>query len=123
MASIEVTSNGTLEVFVAGDIAIYGNGINNLTLNPRRVAIYGTNTLTAPDLNTATPFHGVTYTPTGDFTVRGDAIIYGAIVARKVSLTGATPAVHYDLNLRTADFAGVESPYSIVNWRDATGGM
>ena len=119
LSSIEVTANGTLEIFVAGDIAIHGNGINNLTLDPKRVAIYSTNTLTTPDLKTTVPYYGVAYTPTGDFTVAGDSTtVYGAIVARKVNLTGATPAIHYDLNLRNAVFAGVDMPYAVANLRE-----
>ncbi len=116
--SIEVTSHGTLEVFAASDIAIYGNGMNNLTKDPSRMVIYGTNTLTAPDMSTTTPYYGVIYTPTGNFTVAGNGVIYGAIVAKKVSFTGSAPAIHYDLNLRTKVFSGVDTPFSISNWRE-----
>jgi hypothetical protein len=116
--SIELTSNGTLEVFAASDIAIYGNGIKNASEDPKRVIIYGTNTLTAPDINTAVPFYGVIYTPNGQFNVLGNSSIYGAIVAKKVAFTGTTPVVHYDVNLRRVVFDGVETPYAISDWRE-----
>jgi len=117
---VEVTTNGTLEVFAAGDIAIYGNGIDNKTLDPSRLAIYGTNTLTVPDMSTATPYYGVIYTPNGNFTVAGNGVVYGAIVARRISLTGTAPAVRYDVNLRNTIFAGVQTPYAISDWRETT---
>ncbi len=116
--SIELTTNGTLEVFAASDIAIYGNGIKNPSEDPKRVIIYGTNTLTAPDINTTVPFHGVIYTPNGQFNVLGNSAIYGALVAKKVVFSGSAPAVHYDVNLRRVVFDGVETPYSISDWRD-----
>ena len=120
--SFEITPNGTLEVFAAGDIAIYGSGINNLTLNPQRLAIYGTNTLTVPDMHTAVPYHGVIYTPNGNFTVAANSVIYGALVAKKVSFTGSAPAMHYDLRLRQTVFRGIETPYGIYDWRESTNG-
>jgi len=120
--SIEVTSNGTLEVFTAGDIAIYGNGMNNLTEDPSRMVIYGTNNYTVPDMNTATPYHGVIYTPSGNFTIAGNSTVHGAVVAKKVSLTGSAPAVHYDVNLRSKVFAGVVTPFAISDWRETTNG-
>jgi len=120
--SIEVTANGTLEVFVSSDIAIYGNGISNQTEDPSRMAIYGTNNLSVPDMNTATPYHGVIYTPSGNFTVAGNSTIHGAIVAKKVSLTGSAPAIHYDVNLRKSVFAGVQTPFAISDWRETTNG-
>jgi hypothetical protein len=120
--SIEVTTNGTLEVFAAGDIAIYGNGINNLTRDPSRAVIYGTNTLTVPDMSTSVPLYGVIYTPNGNFTIAGNSVIYGSVVAKKISLTGSAPAIHYDVNLRTKAFTGVDTPYAISDWRESATG-
>jgi hypothetical protein len=120
--SIEVTTNGTLELFVSGDIAIYGNGINNLTTLPKRVILYSTNSLTAPDMNTTTPFYGVIYTPTGDFKVWSNNAIYGAVVARNVVFSGTAPTVHYDVDLRNSVLSGVDTPYAVSNWRETTAG-
>jgi hypothetical protein len=120
--SIEVSTNGTLEVFAAGDIAIYGNGINNLTRDPSRAVIYGTNTLTVPDMSTSMPLYGAIYTPNGNFTIAGNSVIYGSVVAKKISLTGSSPAIHYDVNLRNKAFTGVDTPYAISDWRESTNG-
>jgi hypothetical protein len=119
--SIGVSSNGTLEVFAAVDIAIYGNGMNNQTLDPSRMVVYGTNTLTVPDMNTTVPFYGAIYTPNGNFTVAGNSTIYGSIVAKKVSFSGSAPVVHYDVNLRNKVFTGVDTPYAISDWREPSG--
>jgi hypothetical protein len=118
--SIDVTANGTLEVISSGDVAIYGGGINNASQIPGRVAIYSSNALTVPDMNTTTPFYGVIYMPNGDFKVWSNTAIYGAIVARNVTFSGTAPVVHYDLNLRNTVFSGVDTPYAISDWRETT---
>ncbi|MEI6862605.1 MAG: hypothetical protein WCL04_10190 [Verrucomicrobiota bacterium] len=119
---IEVTTNGTLEVFAGNDIAIYGGGIDNKTKDPSRLAVYSNNTLTVPDMNTATAYYGVIYTPTGCFTVAGNSTIYGSVVAKKVSLTGSAPVIHYDLNLRTKVFGGIDTPFAVSDWRESING-
>ena len=118
--SIEVSTNGTLEIFTGSDIAIYGNGLNNLTHDPKALALYGTNALTAPDMNTTVAFYGVIYTPTGTFKVLSNNAIYGAIVAKQLTFSGTAPVIHYDLNLRNVVFSGIDTPFSISNWRETT---
>jgi hypothetical protein len=121
--SIEITPNGTLEVFTTGNIAIHGNGIENVTKDPRRVAIFSTNTLTGSDMNTmstAVPYYGIIYMPAGQFNLLGSATVYGAVVAKGVAFTGAAPVVHYDEQLRNVVWNGIETPFSISNWREST---
>lgn len=118
--SFVISETGSLELFVSGDIAIYGGGFDNRTRDPQKLALYGTNTLSAPDMNTATAFHGVVYTPNGDFKVISNNDIYGAIVARNVVFSGNSPKVHYDLALRDAVFSGVETPFAVSDWRETT---
>jgi hypothetical protein len=121
--SIEIATTGSLEVFSSGDIAIYGGGINNLALDASKCAIYGSNTLTVPDMSTTTAFYGVIYTPNGDFTVASNNAIYGAIVGRNVTFSGNTPTMHYDKNLRQTVFRGIETPYAVDDWRETTNGL
>lgn len=120
--AIEITANGSLEVVVSGDIAIYGGGINNLTRAPERVAILGTATISAPDMNTTVPFFGVIYLPGSDFRVYSNNAIHGAIVARNLTFSGSAPVLHYDLALRTKVFRQIETPFAISDWREVTNG-
>jgi len=118
--SFQVNATGSLEVFTTGDIAIYGGGISNASKNPKNVAVYGTNTLTVPDISTATPYYGVIYMPNGTFTVgtTTTTTIYGSVVAKKVSLPA--PIIHYDLNLRQDLFAGLDTPFAVSNVTETT---
>jgi hypothetical protein len=70
-------------------------------------------------ISTGGPFYGVIYTPNSSLTVSSNLAFYGAIVARSVSFTGS-PALHYDLNLRRVNFGGLDIPFSVSNWREAT---
>lgn len=115
---IKISPTGSLEVFVGGEIFIGADGIQNQSEIPARLAIYSTNTLATSEMNTPTPFHGVVYVPNGDFTVTSNNPIFGAIVARNVVFTGSSPAVHYDIALRSAVFPGIETPYAISDWRE-----
>ena len=119
-AGIQITTNGSLEVFSGGDIAIYGNGISNLNKDAKKCVIYGSNALTVPDMNTTQAFHGVIYTPSGDFQVWSNNAIYGAIVARNVTFSGAAPVVHYDLSLRSVVLPGIDTPFAVSSVRDTT---
>jgi hypothetical protein len=120
-ASIEVATTGTLEVFAGGDIAIYAGGMNNLTRDPQRMIIYGTNALSVPDMNTTVAFYGVLYTPNGAFKVISNNAIYGALVARSLAFTGSAPVIHYDLNLRAVVLRGVDTPYAVSAWHEIAG--
>ncbi len=118
-ASIEVSSTGTLEVFTASDIAIYGNGMNNTSKDPKRMALFSTNAGTAPDMNTTADFYGVIYTPNGNFKILSSNAIYGAIVANSLTISGS-PAIHYDLELRDVVFPGIDTPFAVSGWREIT---
>ncbi|MDD3179088.1 MAG: hypothetical protein PHQ04_01915 [Opitutaceae bacterium] len=116
---IEITSNGSLEVYVSGDIAIYAGGIKNNTTSPKKLAVYGTASLTVPDISTYTPFYGVIYFPNGTFTVGTTmtTTIYGAVVAGSVNVNNNS-VIHYDTDLRTVTtgtFSGVRTPFLLSN--------
>lgn len=117
---ITVTENGSVEIFVGGDVSIRGNGISNATLAPERLAIFSTNTSNSSDMNTSTPFFGVLYVPAGDFTVSSSNTLHGAIVVRNLTFTGSSPVVHYDLKLRQAVFPGIDTPFAISDWREVS---
>lgn len=71
-------------------------------------------------MNTSVPFHGIIYTPKGDFKVLSNNAIHGAIVARNVTFSGSAPTVHYDSNLREKVFSGIDTPFAVSDWRETT---
>ncbi len=122
-ATVTIANNSTakLEMYISGDIAIYGGGFNNLTRLPKNLAIFASTNSTYPDFNTATAFHGVIYfsNSSSKFTVLGNRTIYGALSGSNLTFS-ASPTLHYDTNLRYTSFAGVFSPFTIKEWRELT---
>ena len=114
--------DGSLEVFCDGDIYVDGNGIDNLTKDPRKVALYRTNLgsySSTSEMNTGTAFYGVVYVPDGRFNVQTSQTILGAIAADTVyTAFGTTPVFHYDVALRHAVHKGLYQPYAVTQWQE-----
>jgi hypothetical protein len=122
-AKILITTQGSLRVHVQGNLAINGGGIQNDTRLPRKLVIVSTTNLyESYGMATLTPFYGVIYTPMSTFTVSYNQAIYGAIVARSVTFLGS-PAVHYDLSLRSTVIEGFNNPFGVGNWRETHDGV
>jgi len=122
-AKIHITPNGSLEIHLAGDLAIDGNGIQNDTSLAKNLIIIATadNLYNSLEMGTNTAFYGVLYTPHNSLTISNSQAIYGAIVAKSVTFN-ASPAIHYDLALRNVTFRGIETPFGVGNWRESTNG-
>ena len=114
-ASIRITVNGSLRVHVSGDISLNGAGIQNDTKLPKKLIIIATtNHYDSYGMATNTPFYGVIYTPFNSFTVSNSQDVFGAIVARSMTLS-ASPNIHYDVDLRRAVANGVATPFAVAN--------
>ncbi len=122
-ASIIITNNNTakLEMYISGDIALYGGGIDNRTRLPKNLAIYASTTSSAPDFNTSTPFYGVIYfsNSSSRFTVLGNRTFYGALSGANLTFS-ASPIIHYDTSLRYTSFSGTDTPCTVTEWRELT---
>ncbi len=117
-AKIWVKAGGSLEIHVAGNLSLDGNGIQNDTYLPQNLIIIATsnNPYTGFDMTTNTPFYGVIYTPNGSLTIGNSQTIYGSLVAQSITFSTTAPIVHYDVNLRKVAFSGISTPYTILNW-------
>ena len=121
-AKIQITSNGSLEIHFAGDLAINGLGIQNDTKLPKKLSLLAKadNVYDTLGMATNTPFYGVIYTPNNSLTISNSQTLYGSIVAKSVTFNGS-PTFHYDLNLRKVAFSGIDTPYSAASVRETTG--
>ncbi len=121
-AKIVVTPAGSLRIHVAGGVALGGNGIENQAKLPKKLAVISNAASTeTQSMATDTPFFGVIYLPRCNFTVQNNQAIHGALVARSVTFAG-TPALHYDVALRSTDFDGVDAPFGAGDWREVANG-
>jgi hypothetical protein len=113
---ITITPSGSLQLFVAGDVTIGGNGIDNQTNDPSKCVIFATDGSTSDSLQytSSSNFCGVIYCENKPIDIRQNATFYGALLSgQQVGFsTGATaPIFHYDTALRTKRFTQVTTPY------------
>lgn len=109
-----------LTVYFDGNVMIRGSGnsdnIANGNVQPVSCTLWGTNTTEAGqsiDITGRGELRAVLYAPNGDFTLRGNSAMFGAIIAREITFTG-NAAFHYDLSLaNVSDHA----PFGAQSWR------
>jgi hypothetical protein len=118
VGKITITPTGSLQLFVAGDCTIGGNGIDNQNVEPSSCAIFCLSSSASDTVQytTTADFRGVIYSVNKPIDIRQNATFYGALLSsRQVSFTtgATTPVLHYDTALRTTRFAQVTTPYVI----------
>lgn len=110
---------GSLKIYANSDIDIGGNGIVNLTSQPKNNLIFGTETVSDIFIHGTAEFYGAIYAPNATVTGVGTADFYGAIVSKVIETTG-TFGIHEDECLGTGSGSGVQNMFRIAYWR--TGG-
>lgn len=104
--------------------------IQNETLDPKKLILIGTASSTPSDhmfnSNSASGFHGTIYMPfaTGTLAIpspfsSANPKFFGAVSAQKVTFNSATD-FHYDTSLRTTTFPGIDTPFTVTEWRELT---
>ncbi|MDB6126224.1 MAG: hypothetical protein JWM35_120 [Verrucomicrobia bacterium] len=115
---IVIHPNASLEIFVAGDVTIGGNGIDNQTLDPKKLAIFCTSSSTVDSVQytSSSDFYGVIYAENKPIDIRQNANFYGALLSGqyvRFSASATLPHFHYDTSLRNARFSYITTPYVI----------
>jgi hypothetical protein len=116
---VEIANEGSMEVFVGGDVDIGGNGIVNLN-KPADLVIYSTsNAPEASDIRIRgnTVFSGAIYAPNSEIEVRGGAEVFGSLVGYEIEFKGNV-AFHYDEELAGTSNSWTEESAQIVGWRE-----
>jgi Tfp pilus assembly protein PilV len=113
---LTIKSTGSLQLFVTGDVTIGGEGIDNQTHDPKKLAIFCTSSSTTETLTytTGNDFYGVIYCENKPIDIQQNATFYGALLSRqfvKFSGSATNPTFHYDTSLRTTTFSGISTPY------------
>jgi len=119
-ASLIIPKGSSLAVYFEGDIRVSGSGNANSLANgnvqPASFILWSTHSTGAGqtiDITGRGELRAVIYAPKGDFTLTGDATMFGAVIARDIVFAG-NATFHYDLSLgRLIDHA----PYGPQSWR------
>lgn len=121
-AKIQIASTGNLTIYTNGNMAFGGNGMVNANANAASCLIYGTNTGTGQTIamtGNATTVTAVN-APNADFSITGSGELWGAVIARNISLNG-NAAFRYDEALpKFINTTGTGNPWGVAKWREMT---
>jgi hypothetical protein len=104
----------SLELHLAGSLNLTAEGIDNLTLIPKRVAVMGSTNNNLLSIGMSVPFYGTLYFPKATLDVGNNQVFYGSIVANAVKFN-ASPAVYYDVALRVPDVVVGDPSFTSFN--------
>lgn len=121
-----VTSNGRLEIHLAGVLTLGGRGIVNQTLRPKNVVIFGsdtgsdTNAITTTAHTSTNPLYAVFFMPNDTINITAAPFyLRGSMIANRLDFQNTSassvnfPRISYDLSLRTEVFPNVDTPQLI----------
>ena len=115
-ASILIPEGSSLTLYVAGDVALGGNGLLNANAAPAAFQLWSIAALgnsQSVGIVGNGSLSGVIYAPEAEVTVNGNGEVAGAIVARKLTFTG-NAAFHHDLALARLHR---HAPFRADGWR------
>ena len=118
---LEIAEGVTLALYLGGTFSQSSNSqINNLSLDPTMVQIYGTETFeTTMTWESNSSFYGAIYVP--DYTVlyNSNAEFYGSIIADSVKID-SNAGLHFDMALINLGsiYTTVTSTYKIKSWQE-----
>lgn len=121
-ADLKVTATGALTIYTDGNISAGGNGMTNANANATSCLIYGTNNGSGQTISltgNATTVAAIN-APNADFSITGNAEIWGSVVARNVALNGNAAFRYDEALLDFANTTGTGNPWGISKWRELT---
>jgi hypothetical protein len=121
-------SNSILEITPGSNVEFYlGNGafnqasncqVNNLTLDPKRLAFLGTSSFTTMNWRANSQFYGVVYAPQAAVDFSANADVFGSLVCNTLSLS-AMAGIHFDESLVDWEkFGTVDPRYRVKDWQE-----
>lgn len=123
-SQLEIAEGVTLALYLGGTFYQSSNSqINNLSQDPTKVQIYGTETFNSVmTWESNSSFYGAIYVP--DYTVlyNSNAEFYGSIIAEYVEID-SNAGLHYDMALINLGsiYTTVTSTYKIKSWQETIG--
>ncbi len=117
---IQIEDGASLRI-VLGDVKFsqsMGAAINNMSKDPTRCLILGTDACTNIKMDMGSDFYGAIYAPNATVSYWGSPFIYGSVVGKKVSMD-AVGYIHYDVALQDLDlFAGLDVAFLVQSWQE-----
>ncbi len=125
-------ANSDLVIAYGASLSLYLGGtfiqrsesdINNLTMDPTKLLIYGTDSFNGVmEWRSGSSFYGAVYVPRADIQYDSNANFYGSLVGKNIEIF-SNARFHYDLALGDLDTIGEGKnwTYSVKSWHQAIG--
>ncbi len=118
---LEIAEGVTLTIYLAGTFTQRSNSqINNLSQNPAKLQIYGTENFTQTmTWRSNSSFYGAVYVPDATVHFDSNADFFGSVIADYVEVD-SNAGLHYDLALGSlaSIFSGESNSYRVKSWQE-----
>jgi hypothetical protein len=94
-SSIKIMPGASLTLYVSGNVDIGGNGVVNNPGLAANFSLVGLTGCTSINYHGTPDFIGTINAPQADFTMKGTAVLYGAVISKSAHFNGSV-ALHYD---------------------------
>ena len=116
-----ITYGASLTLYLGGTFIQHSNSsINNLTMDPTKLLIYGTDSFSGlMEWRSNTNFYGAVYVPRAEIQYYSNSEFYGSLIGKYIELS-SNALFHYDLALGDVDTVGGGKSwiYSVKSWQE-----
>ena len=125
LGQITIRGAGSLELQIEENdgygLVLQGAGIVNETALPQNLSVivggsYGGNPTSSIDVTN--DFYGSIYLPHDAVTIGNNTTIFGALIAKTISFTGASPSFHYDSAFQNISITYINAPFTLTQLRE-----
>jgi hypothetical protein len=117
-AEIQINEGGSLVLYVDGDIVGDNSSrFNNMTNDPRRLRIFGTNDCSKVELKNSGDMYAVVYAPAAAVTIDNSATLWGSLTSRTCELK-SSGVMYYDASLREYQDPALVGTLELTSWRE-----
>ena len=110
--------DASLTLYLGGNLITKNGGtINNMTLDPTKLKIYGLDGCQSIDFKTAADFYGAIYAPNADVRLHNSVEFFGAVVCNSF-IQDVFADFHYDFSLRDVNINDVGVQFVVKRWRE-----
>ncbi len=118
-AYFSIGASGSMGLYVAGNVALAGNGLVNNSPTAGNATIWGTvatgGTQTV-SLAGNGAFIGTVYAPNANLSMTGNGAVSGAVIANQITI-GGNGNFHYDVKLGTLE-TSVDTSFRVTAWSE-----
>ena len=119
--TLTTTGLGTVTIYLTGSLSAKGNSTVGYVTNPSQMLFLMSSgsqaTLEEGTITGDTNFFGALCGPQATIDIKGNATVFGSIVANQVNLTGSA-VIHYDENLSRVTTVPNVYRRTLISWRE-----